>query len=214
MRRIVILLALVIAAVALLVRWCSGPDDMPSKPGAGLAPETAPRVGGPAGSDGDGAEVRTGGGTAPRQEPPRLPPSGSTPRVTFEQGPMRPDEDPRRYDDRVWFTRRFEAFEREAKLTPRQREAVLLALYDAVEAKRPLWKIAAEDRASGKELSREWASALFGPSNYEILAKLQDILTSDQVVLWYRHCAICAQRLSQMVDYDEPVLRLEPNEGR
>lgn len=196
------LIAVAVVAVALLLaRRCFAPASPPvmdAPAEARKAPERETSM----------TERRGSGSDALRRvEPPRLSAAAGQSRVTFERGPRRSGENRYRYEDRVWFAERFDAFVRESGVSDAQRDAVLLALYDYVAAMQPLWGPAAEDLERGGKPTEEWTRRMFGTSSYDWLSSLHQILTPEQARVWEKYCGVCPTRLA-LYFYDEPVLRL------
>lgn len=61
-------------------------------------------------------------------------------RSCLNRGPRAPNEDRRRYEERLRFARRFDAFVRESGVTEDQEQALLLTIYDYVVAVSPHWE--------------------------------------------------------------------------
>lgn len=144
-----------------------------------------------------------------RPAPPTLPANGDArPVVVLDRGPRAPDEDPRRYEERMRFARRFDAFVRAARLNDAQVSALMLALYDDMVARSPLVGPAVDELQRGVKADQEWLDRNYGTTGYDWVTALQRILTPAQIRLWYRYCAGCNRQL-WLREYEEPILELE-----
>lgn len=204
MRKIIIVSFLGLLAV-LLYRRCESP---PNPEQAVPAQTTRSDIQEGEQKRSEGEPMREEGVARTVKSLPRLPGHDAKPKVVIERGPRRPGEDPQRYEERVWFAERFDAFVRESGVNEAQVQELLLALYDYTTQRRHSMDMMREDVRRDVTVDQSYIDAVFGDDLHNFMMALQRILDVEQRAAYFEHCSSCAQEIAYH-SHHEPILRLE-----
>lgn len=204
-----IVIVLLLGLLAVFIHWrCESPSNR--EQGAPLQ-AAQPEV-----HDSDprsAAEYERGSTDRVSDSPPRLPEKAEKPRIVFDRGPRKKGEHPDRYEDRVWFTERFDAFVRESGVTDAQVQELLLAMFDYTMQRRHAMDILREDVRKEVAVDEDYVLSLFEDGNRQFNLALQRTLDDEQILIYFKHCPSCAQHISYFTHY-EPILRVDFAPGK